>query len=87
MAIGPDMMAQILEELGCFLVDAGELAREVAPQLAVETAAYEVQCTQAAIDALRQTLSLRDREQARQPLREGSAPRGGVGCRARSHLA
>jgi hypothetical protein len=53
----------------------------------VETAAYEVQCTQAAIDALRQTLSLRDREQARQPLREGSAPRGGVGCRARSHLA
>ncbi len=72
MAIGPDMMAKILEELGCFLVEAGDLAREVAPQLAVEAAAYEARCTQAAIDTLRHTLSRRDREPARGPLREAA---------------
>ncbi|PZX18563.1 hypothetical protein LX81_01199 [Palleronia aestuarii] len=72
MAIGPDMMAEILEELGCFLVDAGELARKVAPQLAVEAAAYEAHCAQVAIDTLRHSLSLRDREQAREPLREAA---------------
>ncbi len=70
MAIGPQIMARHLEELGCFLVEAHETAREVAPQLTAEAAAYEAACSQAAIDALRCALSLRDREPARQPLRD-----------------
>ncbi|CUH40263.1 hypothetical protein JSE7799_02993 [Jannaschia seosinensis] len=70
MAIGPHIMASYLEELGCLLVEAHEVAREVAPQLTAEAAAFEAACSQAAIDALRHALSLRDREQARQPLRD-----------------
>ncbi|MGR3634107.1 MAG: hypothetical protein ACU0A8_18625 [Limimaricola soesokkakensis] len=72
MAIGPDMMAKILEEFGCFLVEAGELVREVAPPPAVEAAANEARCAQTAIDTIRHALSLRDREQARGQLREAA---------------
>lgn len=70
MAMGPDIMARYLEELGCFLVDVHEQTREVAPQLTAEAAAVEAACAQAAIDALRGSLSLRDREPTRQPLRD-----------------
>ncbi|WP_428924728.1 hypothetical protein [Marinibacterium sp. SX1] len=70
MAIEPQIMASYLEGLGRFLVESAHAAREVAPQLTAEAAAYEAACSQAAIDALRRTLSLRDREKARQPLRD-----------------
>ena len=76
MAIGPHIMANYLEELGCLLVEAHEVAREVVPQLTAEAAAFEAACSQAAIDTLRQGLSLRDREPARQPLREVAARLG-----------
>jgi len=70
MAIEPQIMERYLQELGRFLVEAAEAAREVAPQMTAETAAYEAACSQAAIDALRHALYLRDREPARQPLRD-----------------
>lgn len=70
MAIEPQIMERYLQELGRFLVEAAEAAREVAPRMTAETAAYEAACSQAAIDALRHALYLRDREPARQPLRD-----------------
>jgi hypothetical protein len=70
MAIEPQIMERYLQELGRFLVEAAEAAREVAPQMTAEAAAYEAACSQAAIDALRHALYLRDREPARQPLRD-----------------
>lgn len=76
MAYGSEMMAKILQELGCFLVEAHELSREVAPALAPEAVAFEAACAQAAIDALRRAIALRDREPARQPLEEVAARLG-----------
>ncbi|WCE66012.1 hypothetical protein PL335_11550 [Sulfitobacter faviae] len=78
MAIGQDMMAELLGELGCFLVEARELAREVSPYLTTDAAAYEAACSQAAIDALRHSLRLRDREAARTPLQEAAMRLGVV---------
>lgn len=48
------------------------LRLSLAPTLAVEAAAYEAWCAQTAIDTIRHALSLRDREQARGPLREAA---------------
>ncbi|WP_295048097.1 hypothetical protein [uncultured Paracoccus sp.] len=76
MAIGPQIMATYLEELGRFLVSAHEAAREVAPQLSAEAASYEAACSQAAINALRCALAHRDRGPARQPLRDVAARLG-----------
>ena len=78
MGIQPDIMAKVLGELGGFLVEAHELAREVAPQLTAEAAAYESACSQAAMEALRLALSLRDREPTRQPLRDVATQLGVV---------
>lgn len=70
MAIAPDIMERLLTELCRFLIEAADLAREVAPARTAEAAAYEQACAQAAIDTLRQAIQHRDREAARQPLRE-----------------
>ena len=70
MAIAPDIMEQLLVELCRFLIEAADVAREIAPARTPERAAYELTCANAAVDTLRCAIATRDREQARAPLNE-----------------
>ncbi|WP_432254230.1 hypothetical protein [Limimaricola sp. AA108-03] len=70
MAIAPDIMERLLVELCRFLIEAADVAREMAPSRTPEVAAYELACANAAVETLRHAIASRDRERARQPLRE-----------------
>ncbi|MDF0595041.1 hypothetical protein [Psychromarinibacter halotolerans] len=70
MAISPDIMERLLDGLSRFLIDVAEAAREVAPIRTPEVAAYELQCSEAAIVTARDAIRLRDRDMARDPLRQ-----------------
>jgi hypothetical protein len=70
MAIAPDIIERLLMELCRFLIEAADAAREVAPIRTPEVAAYELACANAAVDTLRHAIATRDREKARNPLRE-----------------
>lgn len=76
MAIAPEIMDRLLVELCRCLVEASDLARELAPARSPEAAAYEHACGRAAIETLQQAIFLRDREIARNPLREVAARLG-----------
>lgn len=70
MAIAPDIMDRLLVELCRFLIEAADVAREAAPARSFETAAYELACANAALESLRTAIATRDREMARDPLRD-----------------
>ena len=70
MAIAPDIMDRLLVELCRFLIEAANAVRENAPMRTPEVAAYELACTNAAVETLRQAITMRDRETARAPLRQ-----------------
>jgi hypothetical protein len=70
MAIAPDIMERLLVELCRFLIEAADVGREMAPMRTPETAAYEMACANAAVETLRYAIAMRDREAARNPLRE-----------------
>ncbi|MBW4983488.1 tyrosine-type recombinase/integrase [Mameliella sp. CS4] len=70
MAISPDIVERLLDGLSRFLIDVAEAAREVAPVRTPEVAAYELQCSDAAIATVRDAIRLRDRDMARDPLRQ-----------------
>ncbi|MBU2963050.1 tyrosine-type recombinase/integrase [Citreicella sp. C3M06] len=70
MAIAPDIMEKLLVELCRFLIEAADVAREMAPARTPEAAAYELACANAAVETLRHAIAIRDRERARNPLRE-----------------
>lgn len=76
MAIAPDIMDRLLVELCRFLIEAADVAREAAPARSFETAAYELACANAAVDSLRTAIATRDREMARDPLRDVAARLG-----------
>lgn len=57
-------------ELCRFLIEAADAAREVAPMRTPEVAAYDLACANAAVETLRHTIATRDREAARDPLRQ-----------------
>ena len=70
MAIAPEIMDRLLVELCRFLIEAADLAREMAPVRTPELAAYELACANAAVDTLRHAFSTRNRDVARDPLRD-----------------
>ena len=70
MPISPDIMERLLDGLSRFLIDVAEAARDVAPIRTPEVAAYELQCYEAAIVTVRDAIQLRDRDMARDPLRQ-----------------
>ena len=70
MAIAPEIMDKLLVELCRFLIEAADVAREMAPVRTAELAAYELACANAAVETLRHALSTRNRDVARDPLRE-----------------
>ncbi|MEO0750959.1 MAG: site-specific integrase [Pseudomonadota bacterium] len=70
MAITPAEMEHLLVALMRFQIEAADCARELAPSRTLEAARYEQDCATAALDTLRQAVFLRDREIARQPLRD-----------------
>ncbi len=76
MAIAPDIMERLLVELCRFLIEVADLAREGAPMRTPEIAAHEAECAAAAVDTIRQAIVLRDREIARDPLRQVAARLG-----------
>jgi hypothetical protein len=73
MAIARDIMERLLVELCRFLIEAADVAREMAPIRTPEIAAYEMACTNAAVETLRHAIACRDREIARGPLRQVAA--------------
>ncbi len=73
MAIATDIMERLLVELCRLLIEAEDVRREEAPHRSAETAAYDLACANAAVETLRQAITLRDRELARNPLREVAA--------------
>ena len=76
MGIAPEVMDSLLAELCRFLIEAADVARETAPARTPEVAAYEVACANAAIDSLRAAITTRNREPARDPLRDMAARLG-----------
>ncbi|MGC9418924.1 MAG: hypothetical protein ACP5EN_08110 [Rhodovulum sp.] len=72
MAIPPSEMETLVVALCHFQIEAADLAREIAPARALEAAAYEHSCAEAALASLRQAIFLRDREVARAPLRDAA---------------
>ncbi len=76
MPIAPDIFERLLVELCRFLIESADLAREIAPARTPDVAAYELACANAATETLRQAIALRDRDIARQPLRDLAARLG-----------
>ena len=76
MGIAPEIIDSLLVELCRFLIEAADVARETAPARTPEVAAYEIACANAAIDSLRAAIATRNREPARDPLREVAARLG-----------
>ncbi|WP_371060095.1 tyrosine-type recombinase/integrase [Rhodosalinus sp. 5P4] len=76
MAIAPDIMERLLVELCRFLIEAADAAREIAPQRSPEIAAYDLACANAAVETLRHAIAMRDRDIARNPLRDVAARLG-----------
>ncbi|WP_177190346.1 site-specific integrase [Tranquillimonas rosea] len=76
MAIAPDIIERLLVELCRFLIEAADVAREMAPLRTPEVAAYDLACANAAVETLRHAIATRDRERARNPLREVAARLG-----------
>ena len=76
MAIAPDIMERLLVELCRFLVEAADLAREIAPLRTPDIAAYELACANAAVEIMRQATTTRDRKMAQGPLRHVAARLG-----------
>ncbi|MCP1167672.1 hypothetical protein [Limimaricola litoreus] len=76
MAIAPEIMERLLVELCRFLIEAADAAREMAPMRTPEVAAYELACANAAVETLRHAIAMRDRDVARDPLRDVAARLG-----------
>lgn len=76
MAIAPDIMERLLVELCRFLVEAADAVREMAPLRTPEAAAYDLACANAAVETLRHAIATRNREAARNPLRDVAARLG-----------
>lgn len=70
MAIAPDIMERLLVELCRFLIEAADVAREMAPPRTPEAAAFELNCANAAVATLRHAIATRDRSMAQSPLHE-----------------
>lgn len=76
MAIAPDIMERLLVGLCRFLIEAADAVREMAPMRTSDVAAYELACANAAVETMRQVIATRDREVARDPLRQVAARLG-----------
>lgn len=76
MAIAPNIIEKLLVELCRFLIEAADVAREIAPRRTPETAAYDMTCMNAAVETLRHAIACRDREVARGPLQQVAARLG-----------
>ena len=76
MAIAPHIIERLLVELCRFLIEAADAAREMAPMRTLEVAAYELACANAAVETLRHAIATRDRNVARDPLRDVAARLG-----------
>ncbi|WP_175499204.1 site-specific integrase [Loktanella salsilacus] len=70
MAIAPDIIDRLLVGLCRFLIEAADALRERAPMRSADVAAYEFACANAAVETLRQAIATRDRDIARNPLRQ-----------------
>ncbi|WP_092081913.1 hypothetical protein [Poseidonocella sedimentorum] len=70
MAIALDIMERLLVELCRFLIEAADVAREMAPPRTPEAAAFELNCANAAVATLRHAIATRDRSMAQSPLHE-----------------
>ncbi len=76
MAIAPDILERLLVELCRFLIEVADAERELAPMRTPEVAAFDLACATAAVETLRHTIATRDREAARNPLRQVAARLG-----------